>query len=66
MTINASHQRGAPKHFSIPFERIESLHPLLRFRVPLGDGVHELMVISHRHAKRVAREAREKEKAANA
>ena len=24
------------------FERIESLRPALRFRVPLGDGAHEL------------------------
>jgi hypothetical protein len=34
-----AHQRGAPKYFSIPFERIEALHPPLRFQVPLGrDG----------------------------
>jgi hypothetical protein len=45
MTINTLHQRGAPKHLSIPIERIESLRPVLRFRVPLGDGVHELEVL---------------------
>jgi hypothetical protein len=29
----------------IPFERIESLRPALRFRVSLGDGAHELEVL---------------------
>jgi hypothetical protein len=45
MTINAPHQRGAPKRFSKPFERIESLRPALRFRVSLGDGARELEVL---------------------
>jgi hypothetical protein len=45
ITINTSDQRGAPKHYSIPFERIESLRPLLRFRVWLGDSAHELAVL---------------------
>ena len=29
----------------IPIKRIESLRPDLRFRVPLGDGAHELEVL---------------------
>jgi hypothetical protein len=29
----------------IPIDRIESLRPALRFRVPLGDGAHELEVL---------------------
>jgi hypothetical protein len=45
MTINSPHQRGAPKHFSIPFERIESLCPALSFRVPLGEGALEFEVL---------------------
>jgi hypothetical protein len=45
MTINVPHRRGAPKHFSIPFERIESLHSPLRFRVLLGRGKDELEVL---------------------
>jgi hypothetical protein len=45
MTINTPHQRGAPKRFSIPLERIESLRPALRFRVPLQEGAHELEIL---------------------
>jgi hypothetical protein len=45
MTINVPHQRGAPKHLSIPFERIESLRSALRFRVSLGDGTQELQIL---------------------
>jgi hypothetical protein len=33
--------RSSPK----PSERIESLHSVLRFRVPLGDGARELKLI---------------------
>jgi hypothetical protein len=29
----------------MPFERIESLHSALRFRVPLGDDTHKLEVL---------------------
>ena len=31
-----------------PFERIESLRPALRFRVPLGDSAHELEVLRYK------------------
>jgi hypothetical protein len=33
------------RSFARPFERIESLHSLLRFRVSLGDGIHNLEVL---------------------
>jgi hypothetical protein len=45
MITNTPHQRGAPKHFSIPFARIESLQSALRFRVPLRGSAHELEVL---------------------
>ncbi len=32
----------------IPIKRIESLRPDLRFRVPLGDGAHELEVLRYK------------------
>ena len=35
------HSRSFPN----PIERIESLRPALRFRVPLGEGAHELEVL---------------------
>jgi hypothetical protein len=38
MTINAPPQRDAPKHYSIPFERIESLPSPLRFQMSLGSA----------------------------
>jgi hypothetical protein len=31
--------------FMIPFERIESLHPMLRFRVLLGGDAHDFEVL---------------------
>jgi hypothetical protein len=45
-TTNTPYQRGAPKRFSKPIERTESLRPSLRFRVSLGgDGADEFEVV---------------------
>jgi hypothetical protein len=43
---NAPHQRGAPKHYSVPIERIESLRSALHFRLLLeGNSVNDLEVV---------------------
>ena len=43
---HAFYQRGAPKRFSKPIERTESLRPALRFRVSFGgDGADEFEVV---------------------
>jgi hypothetical protein len=43
--VDRSHRTFHSRSFPKPFERIESLRPALRFRVPLGDGTYKLEVL---------------------